>query len=60
MTDSQDARRLLAELIDAHAAAKASGNETLIRMSVGPLNEFITSYDFIPVSSSEVTTQDNG
>ena len=44
----------LAELIDAFAAAKATGNETLQRIALGPLQAFIEQHDFVPTSPMEV------
>lgn len=57
-TETQmDPKQLLAGLVDAYATAKASGNEMLMKMAIGPLNEFITTYDFVlspvPSASSE-------
>jgi hypothetical protein len=49
---AQDPKKLLAELIDAYASAKVSGNEMLMKMAIGPLNEFIVSYDFVPSTPS--------
>ena len=40
-------QQALAELIDAYASAKASGNETLQRLAVKPLQDFLNSYDLI-------------
>ena len=40
--------QILAELIDAYASAKASGNETLQRMAVKPLQDFLNSHAIVP------------
>jgi hypothetical protein len=45
-------RQLLADLIDAYAAAKATGNETLTRMAIQPIQQFLQSYEFVPVTSA--------
>lgn len=60
-----ETKQQLANLIDAYAEAKKSGNETLIQLAVGPLQEFLTTHDVIPVtpaiseanSGEEVTAQ---
>ena len=38
----------LADLIDAYAAAKMTGNETLVKIAVGPLQQFLASHDITP------------
>jgi len=38
----------LAELIDAYAAAKMTGNETLVKIAVGPLQQFMAGHDITP------------
>lgn len=43
-------KQQLANLIDAYAEAKKSGNETLIRLAIGPLQEFITTHDIVPIA----------
>ncbi len=40
--------QVLADLIDAYASAKASGNETLQRIAVKPLQEFLNTHAIIP------------
>lgn len=40
--------QVLAELIDAYASAKASGNETLQRIAVKPLQEFLNTHAIVP------------
>ena len=40
--------QVLAELIDAYASAKASGNETLQRIAVQPLQEFLNTHAIVP------------
>lgn len=45
-----ETKQQLANLIDAYAEAKKSGNETLIRLAIGPLQEFITTHDIIPIA----------
>ncbi len=42
--------QVLAELIDAYASAKASGNETLQRIAVKPLQEFLNTHAIVPQS----------
>ena len=41
-------KQQLANLIDAYADAKRSGNETLIKLATGPLQEFFSAHDIIP------------
>ena len=47
----------LADLIDAYATAKASGNETLVRIAVQPLQNFLGAVDIVPKSLSEEATE---
>ena len=42
-------KQLLAELIDAYATAKMSGNETLVKLSLGPLQEFMNTHAIVAV-----------
>ena len=44
-------KQILADLIDAYATAKMSGNETLVKLSIGPLQEFLGTHDVVPVSA---------
>lgn len=41
-------KQQLANLIDAYADAKRSGNETLIKLATGPLQEFFSTHDVVP------------
>ena len=51
MTESTPStKQILADLIDAYATAKMSGNETLVKLSIGPLQEFLGSHDVTPIS----------
>ena len=51
----------LAELIDAYATAKAAGNETLIKIAVGPLQQFLNAVDVTPKAPvTEDTVSYNG
>jgi hypothetical protein len=45
--------QVLAELIDAYASAKASGNETLQRIAVKPLQEFLNTHAIVPRPTDE-------
>ena len=47
--------QVLAELIDAYASAKASGNETLQRLAVKPLQEFLNTHVVVPAPTGEAT-----
>jgi hypothetical protein len=40
--------QVLADLIDAYASAKASGNETLQRIAVKPLQDFLNTHAIVP------------
>ena len=42
-------KQLLADLIDAYAAAKMTGNETLTKLSINQLQEVLASYELVPV-----------
>ena len=43
-------KQQLANLIEAFADAKRSGNETLIKLAVAPLQEFLATHDIVPVA----------
>ena len=45
--------QVLAELIDAYASAKASGNETLQRLAVKPLQEFLNTHVVVPAPTGD-------
>lgn len=55
-----ETKQVLANLIDAYAEAKKTGNETLIKLAVTPLQEFIAQHDFVPlqVETTPVLTED--
>ncbi len=40
-------KQTLVSYIEAYAAAKASGNEVLVRLSAAPLQEFLTTYEIV-------------
>jgi len=46
-----DTKQNLANLIDAYAAAKSTNNETLVRMSVGQLQDFLARHDVVPLGA---------
>ncbi len=50
MSESTQAnpKQLLADLIDAYAAAKMTSNETLIKLSITHLQEFLGAYSVVP------------
>jgi len=50
-TPSSNPKQLLVELIDAYAAAKITGNETLVRLALEPLQVFITEHDVVKVET---------
>ena len=53
------AKQALADLIDAYATAKMSGNETLIKLAIGPLQEFLGAWDLVPAQvASEETDEE--
>jgi len=51
-TPSSNPKQLLADLIDAYTAAKMTGNETLVRISLGPLQSFLNEHDIVPVAEA--------
>ena len=56
MTQTPEApnpKQVLADLIDAYAAAKVSGNETLQRIAIAPLHNFLSTHEFVEVPSSD-------
>lgn len=54
-----DLKQQLANLIDAYADAKRSGNETLIKLATQPLQEFFNGHDVIPIDSQINETPDS-
>ncbi len=48
-----DPKQQLAELIDAFASAKSTGNETLQRIALQPLQQFLESVDIVPIAPPE-------
>jgi hypothetical protein len=44
-----DSKQELANLIDAYADARRTGNEILIKLSVEQLQAFLVQYDLIPL-----------
>lgn len=53
-----DIKQQLANLIDAYADAKRSGNETLVKLASTPLQDFFTSYEIIPIPTAPQKAQD--
>jgi hypothetical protein len=45
-----DTKQTFATLIDAYADAKRSGNETLIKLATGQLQEFFSNHDVVPIA----------
>ena len=43
-------KQQLANLIDAYADAKRSGNETLVKLATSPLQEFFSAHDIVPTA----------
>jgi len=50
-------KQILAELIDAYASAKATGNEMLLKMSVSHLNEFLNGHEVISANPAEAEAE---
>ena len=48
---STDPKQLLADFIDAYAAAKMTGNETLTKLSVTQLQAFLEAHAIVPMPS---------
>ncbi len=44
-------KQLLADLIDAYAAAKMTGNETLTKLSITQLQAFLETHAVVPMPS---------
>ncbi|MBM4057146.1 MAG: hypothetical protein FJ275_02760 [Planctomycetes bacterium] len=53
-----DTKQNLANLIDAYAAAKGTNNETLIRLSVAQLQDFLAHHDVVPLGDVNEQVQD--
>ena len=48
---SKSPKQLLADLIDAYAAAKMTGNEMLTKLSVTQLQAFLETHSVVPTPS---------
>lgn len=46
-----DTKQQLANLIDAYADAKRSGNETLMKLATGPLQDFFAAHEIVPIAT---------
>ena len=51
-------KQALADLIDAYATAKMSGNETLIKLAIGPLQEFLGAFELVPAAQPESVSEE--
>ena len=58
MQTSEETLKKLSEAIDAFAAAKVAGNESLIRYSIANLQQFINEHTILP--ASEASTELEG
>ena len=58
MKTSEETLKKLSEAIDAFAAAKVAGNESLIRYSIANLQQFINEHTILP--ASEASTELEG
>ena len=45
-------KQLLADLIDAYAAAKMTGNETLTKLSITQLQEFLEAHAVVAIPTA--------
>lgn len=52
MQTSEQTLKQLSEAIDAFAAAKVANNESLIRFSIGNLQQFINAHVIIPAGET--------
>ena len=53
MQTSEQTLKQLSEAIDAFAAAKVAGNESLIRFSIGNLQQFLNAHAILPAREVE-------
>lgn len=51
MENILETKEQLVHLIEAYAVAKATTNETLVRMSASSLQEFINRHDLVPIEA---------
>jgi len=52
-----DPKKQLADLMDAFASAKASGNETLQRLVLQQVNHFFLTHDIVPIAQETPAPQ---
>lgn len=55
-----ETKQQLANLIDAYADAKKTGNETLVKMATEQLQGFFSTHDVIPTSPVAPAITDGG
>lgn len=50
----------LIELVEAYAAARATGNATLQKMAVAAFNQFLAQVDVVPIEASAAAAAGDG
>ena len=58
MATNPDTLKQLSDSIDAYASAKVSNNETLIKFSIGSLQQFFQTHDIVPLTEDSGATED--
>jgi len=56
----EETLKQLSEAIDAYASAKVANNESLIRFSVGNLQQFLNSHVITPAGNENGTEEGQG
>jgi hypothetical protein len=58
MQTSEQTLKQLSEAIDAYASAKVANNESLIRFSIGNLQQFLNGHHIIPAATEPLPEGD--
>lgn len=58
MATNPDTLKQLSDSIDAYASAKVSNNETLIKFSIGNLQQFFATHDIVPLNEEAGVLED--
>ena len=56
MQTSEETLKRLSEAVDAYASAKVANNESLIRFSIGNLQQFLNEHVIVPAADSAEPT----
>jgi hypothetical protein len=60
MQTSEETLKQLSEAVDAYASAKVANNESLIRFSIGNLQQFLNEHVITPAGNESGTEEGDG